>query len=157
MRTRFRTTTGSTTPLISRRTSDSGGLSDANLRGKLLPKATPLDVSVSHSRTKDEPPVSLKDVLGNASAVRGAPARASGQSGEVRAVPRRKPKNVPSKWVWIGIGAAMLVGLILLIIVILLPGPGASHRKAGGDSAAKPSAAAPANTAVDRPFGKQGQ
>ena len=39
-------------------------------------------------------------------------ARSPRQSGEVRTVPRRKPKNVPSKWVWIGIGRRCS-GLIL--------------------------------------------
>jgi len=98
-------------PSTLRRTSDSGGLTDPRLREKLLPKATPL-ASVGRSETKDEPSVSLEDVLGSDALV----SHISRQSGEFKAIPKRRLKKVPSKWVWVGIGAAMLVGLILLIL-----------------------------------------
>ena len=154
-----RWTTPSSALSDARGKSDSGGLSDPKLHEKVLPKATPLDTFVPPSRTNDDLAVSLEDVLGrDVPAVRGTPGHplAGGgprQSGEVRTVSRRKLKNVPSKWVWIGIGAAMLVGLILLIIVILMPPRGTSHKSAGA-SESKPSAA-PVNSGVDRaPLGK---
>ena len=95
---------------------ESGGLSDPNLREKVLPKATPLDAPLPASRVDDEPPVSLDDVLGSDALVMRSPR----QSGESRIVPRRMLKHVPSKWVWVGIGAVMLAGLALLVIDLLL-------------------------------------
>ncbi|MGA2258655.1 MAG: serine/threonine-protein kinase, partial [Thermoguttaceae bacterium] len=90
-------------PSIGRRKSDSGGLSDSKLREKLLPKAKPLNASAPPSGTNDESTASLEDVLGSDALA----ARSPRKSGEVRVLPRRKLKNVPSKWVWIGIGAAI--------------------------------------------------
>ena len=110
----------STTPSIARRKTGQqapmvgGGLSDPKLREKLLPKATPLDAPDPPPGTTNESPVSLEYVLAT---------RNPQQSGESRVLARRKPKHVPSKWVWIGIGTAMLVGLILLIIELLLRRP----------------------------------
>jgi len=98
-------------PSTVRRNSDSGGLTDPRLREKLLPKAMPL-AAASSSQTDDEPPVSLEDVLGSDA----LSARSPRKSGEFKSIPNRKLKQVPSKWVWIGIGAGMLVGLILLIL-----------------------------------------
>ncbi len=121
----------SATPTITRRKSDSAGLSDPHLREKLLPKATPLDAPAA------------------AGGAPGTSGRVSKQSGEHRVVARRKAKNVPSNWVWIGIGAAMLVGLALLIIVILMPPRGTAPPKASSGSA-KSSAAAPANSGPNR-------
>ena len=65
------------------------------------------------------------------------------QSGEFRSIGKRKPKIIPSKWVWIGIGA-VVVGLILLVIVMLMSAAdqGDSRSNADGKSAAKSSAAA---------------
>lgn len=154
-----RSTTPSAALSDARRKSNSGGLSDPDLGKKLLPKATPLGVSVPLSGASDEPAGSLEDILGGdalpapaapaAAAAAGTPGRGARQSAEHRIVARRRPKNVASKWVWIGIGAAMLVGLVLLIVVALMPPPGDSRHKASGDSTAKPSAAAPANSGKD--------
>ena len=116
----------SITPSIARK-SDSRGLSDPNLP-KLLPKATPLDASAGPSKASDDPPVSLEDVIGSDALAKLSPR----QSGEFRVLPKRKPKTVPSNWVWIGIGAVMLVGLILLIAVILMPPRGSSSSKGSG-------------------------
>jgi serine/threonine protein kinase len=150
----------STAPTQARRTSDSGGISDLNLREKLLPKARPLEDSLPPSETNDESSVSLEDVLGSdvpaARGVAGHPLAGGGarQSGEVRTLPRRKLKNVPSKWVWIGIGTVMFVGMILMIIVIWTSIHSDSHRKASSDSATKSSAAAPASSGAAHPPGK---
>jgi serine/threonine-protein kinase len=106
-------------PSIARRR-DGGGLSDPDLREKVLPKAMPLDAS-QPSQTSQSP-LFLDDVLRcdppAAPGAPGTPGRGPRQSGEFRTIPRHKPKHVPSKWVWIGIGVAMLVGLALLIIVV---------------------------------------
>ncbi len=149
-----RSTRPSPTPSIGRRKSDSGGISDSELHGKPLPKATPLDASVPSPGGNDDLAVSLEDVLGSsAPATGGTSACGSRQSGEFRALPRRKPKNAPSKWVWIGIGAAMVVGLILLIIVILMPPRGNSRPKADGGS--RPSATTPSDSGTNGlPSGK---
>lgn len=134
-----------------RRKSDSGGLSDPELREKLLPTATPLEAPLSSSGADD---VLGRDALAvtrstGCPEAPGTPGRGSRQSGEHKTVSRRRPKNVPSIWVWLGIAAMMLLGLVLLIIVIRMPGPGASHRKAEGESPAKSSAAAAADSAKD--------
>ena len=105
----------SITPSIARRKSDSGGHSDPKLREKLLPKATPLDAPASPSRSNDDS-IFLEDVLGN-DALAG---RSPRQSGEARVLSKHKAKQVPSNWVWVGIGAALLAGLILLILQLLL-------------------------------------
>ncbi len=108
----------SVTPSIARRKSDSGGLSDPKLREKLLPKATLLDASFP-TGANDESSVFLDGVINGEPA---AP-RSLSQSGEVRIVSRRKPKNGPSKWVWMGVGLALLVGLVLFVYVIFHGGP----------------------------------
>ncbi|MGO9112424.1 MAG: serine/threonine-protein kinase [Thermoguttaceae bacterium] len=138
----------STTPSIARRKSDSRGLSGPNLQ-KLLPKATPLDASVPTSRTSDESPVSLEDVIGSDALAMRNPR----QSGEVRVFPKRKTKIVPSKWVWTGIGAVMFIGLSLLIVVILMPPRSDFSPKAGGGGAsgARPSVSAPVGSDVVHP------
>jgi serine/threonine protein kinase len=138
----------SNTPSIARRKSDNRGLSDSNLQ-KPLPKATPLDASTGPSRASDDPPVSLEDVIGSDALAKLSPR----QSGEFRALPKRKPKTVPSKWVWIGIGAAMLVGLIVLIVVILMPpgGDSSSDANGGSGSGATTSALVPADPANNPP------
>jgi len=137
----------SATPTIARRKSDSGGLSDPKLREKLLPKATLLDASISPTGANDESAVFLDGVINSQPA---AP-RSPSQSGEVRVVPRRKIKKVPSKWVWMGIGVAMLVGLVLFAIVIRMPARGDSRTKADGESEIKPSTSAPVDPAAKRP------
>jgi hypothetical protein len=122
-------------PSIARR-ADIGALSDPNLRGKLLPKATPLDPADAREcgpapSRRTESPISLDDVLrcdapaavDNRQAGNNRQAASPRQTGAVanetwRSLPKRKPKHVPSKWVWIGIGAAMLVGVVLLIVVM---------------------------------------
>ena len=74
----------------------------------------------------------------------GPASRSPRQWGEVRALAsRRRAKNAPSKWVWIGIGTAMFVGLVLLIVVIWHSPHGGPHNKPSGGAGAKPSVAAP--------------
>ena len=145
---RFRLRALRRTPSIARRKSDNRGPSDSNLQ-RLLPKATPLDASAGPSPASDDPPVSLEDVIGSDALAKLSPR----QSGEFRALPRRKPKTVPSKWVWIGIGAAMLVGLVLLIVVILIPpgGNSSSNTNGGSGSDAATSALVPADPANNPP------
>ncbi len=123
------------TPSIARRRADIGALSDPNLREKLLPKATPLDPADAREcgpapSRRAESPISLDNVLrSDASAVDNrqtgnnrqavSPRQTGAFANEAwRSLPKRKPKHVPSKWVWIGIGAAMLVGAVLLIVVM---------------------------------------
>jgi eukaryotic-like serine/threonine-protein kinase len=106
----------STTPLIARRKPENEGLSDSKMREKILPKAKPLDGAGSISKLGKELPVSLEGVLGNDALAQ----HITGRSGEISIVGRRKPKKAPSKWVWIGIGAAALVGVVLMIVAILI-------------------------------------
>ena len=113
----------STTPSIVRRNSDSRGPSDSKLQ-KALPKATPLGASGG------DPPVSLEDVIGSDALSKLSPR----QSSEIRSLPKRKPKTVPSNWIWIGIAAATLIGLIVLVVVILTSPHGASPPKATSGS-----------------------
>jgi eukaryotic-like serine/threonine-protein kinase len=98
-------------PLLARRASESG-LSDPKLRA--LPKATPLDAASASGR--HETPISLDDVLGSRAKRTGGPQ----PSGEMKVIARRQRKIVPSKWIWIGIGAAMFLGAVLLAVVIVL-------------------------------------
>ena len=96
-----------TTPQIIRRASDSG-LSARGPREKALPRAMPLG-------TGSTPPVSPDHVLSGGAA---APKSASQSSGIKPG--RRRKRNEPSKWVWIGIGAAMLVGTVLLVVALVV-------------------------------------
>ncbi len=101
-----------TTPSITRRVGDSGASgSKMGLSG--LRKATPLEPARSPAH---ETPISLDDVLGSAAASSASGIR---RSGEVSLLSRRPKKAAPSKWVWIGIGAAMLVGFIVVILEIV--------------------------------------
>jgi serine/threonine-protein kinase len=98
------------TPSITRRGGDSGLSSSKGLR-----KATPLGAKPSSEH--HDTPISLDDVLGSAAASSVSGIR---RSGETSLLARRSKKAPPSKWVWIGIGAAMLVGLILVILEIIV-------------------------------------
>jgi hypothetical protein len=119
----------STTPSITRRKPDSRGLSDPNLK-RVLPKAKPLDSSAPSSKTTKVSPVSLENAIdSDRLAMRG-----SRLSGEVKPLPKRRAKNVPSIWVWIAIGAVMLLGLVLLVLVISMP-PHRPQSKASGSAA----------------------
>jgi serine/threonine protein kinase len=131
------------TPSISRRNSDSEVMSDSNLRRRILPKAKPLDAPGRSSKKDKELVVSLDDVLGDSQAM-----RSPRQSGAARAL-KSRPIKPPSKWVWIGIGAILFVGVILAIIVVRMPAAG-SHPKSSGDPESKPSAATPGESASDR-------
>jgi hypothetical protein len=94
----------SRTPAIARRSSES--VSDLKLPAtKGLRKAKPLEAKTA----------------GESGPLTGGVAASQGmrRSGEVKAMPRRK-KNEPSKWVWIGIGAGLLVGIALLVVLILM-------------------------------------
>ncbi len=90
-----------------------GGVSDLGSR-KRLPKATPLGASAPPS-TDNKLAVSLVDVLGGNAAATRSPR----QSGELKTIPRRKSKNVPSKWVWIGIGAVTVLATLILLFLFL--------------------------------------
>jgi hypothetical protein len=132
----------STTPSIVRRNARGDGLSDSKMREKVLPKAKPLDAAGPSSKPSDES-VSLEDVLGNdALAMRGP-----GRSGEVRTISKRKPKETPSKWVWISIGVAMVAGVILLIIAVWTHMGARPQPKPPGDSEPKAAAAADSGAA----------
>jgi hypothetical protein len=98
------------TPSIMRRGGDSGLSSNKGLR-----KATPLGAEPSSAH--HDTPISLDHVLGSAAASSVSSIR---RSGEISSPARRSKKAPPSKWVWIGIGAAMLVGLILVILEIIV-------------------------------------
>jgi eukaryotic-like serine/threonine-protein kinase len=137
----------STTPLIARRNSDGAGLSDSKLRDKILRKAKPLDDSGPSSTPDARSIVSLDDVLGNDALAKRSP----GKSGEARTIARRKPKEGPSKWVWIGIGAVMFVGTILIILAAVMSSREGSQPKASGGSASKASAEAAAEPGAARP------
>ena len=134
----------STTPSISRRKPDSSGVSDSRMREKLLPTAKPLDAAAPLSGNNDDMAVSLEDVFGSDALAMRSPS----QSGEVRAMAKRRPKHIPSKWVWIGIAAAMIVGLVLLIIVAQMSPRSALRPKADSGSEAKTSVAAPLDSGL---------
>ncbi len=119
----------SPTPLIGRK-SDSEGLSGSHPGGKPLPKATPLGASVPPSRSNKSTSF-MDDVLAGSDDLT---LHSPWQSGEVRTLPKHKPKGIPPKWIWFGIGLAIIVGLVLLIII--------SRSKGDGGSESKPSAAA---------------
>ena len=127
-----RITGSSDAPSGGRRTSNGGGGSDSKPQEKALPKARPLDAPVPGSEGDDDLAVSLQDVLGPA-------VRAPRSSGEVKVLPKRKPKNGPSKWVWIGIGGAILIGLIVLVCRICWPPSSKPVSKPGSDAAPKSS------------------
>jgi serine/threonine-protein kinase len=101
----------SPTPSIARRGSE-GGSSQSKVYQKGLPKATPLDPAGTQ-----EPPISLDHVVRRSGSM---PAGIPQGSGEFNTIPRRPKKFTPSKWVWLGIAAAMLVGLALVILEIVL-------------------------------------
>jgi eukaryotic-like serine/threonine-protein kinase len=123
------------TPPIIRTKQDSGVIADSRIGARQLRKATPLDDSVLPSSIDNEP-VSLEGVLGNEPMA----ARRLYQSGEIRTISRRKSRNIPSKWVWIGIGAATLLGLVLLLIVISMS-PHGERVSPDGDPKSQPSTA----------------
>ena len=104
--------TGGATPPIARRAGD-GGASSSKIVPSGLRKATPLEPARSPAH---ETPISLDDVLGSAAASSASGIR---RSGEISSPARRSKKVAPSKWVWIGIGAAMLVGFIAVILEIV--------------------------------------
>jgi serine/threonine-protein kinase len=133
---------GVSTPAIARRRSDVGGLSDPNLRGKILPKATPLNAVAAPVRAEPSP-LSLDELCSGPPAANGALATGPRRSGEFKSAAKRKPKFVPSKWVWVGIGVAMVVAVVLLIVIIWMP--------QGGGSGPKTSAPASADSGADRP------
>ena len=103
----------SPTSLTARRSAESG-LSSSKLRQQALPKAKPLDAA---GAGRGESPISLDHVLGGN---RDLSASGSMRLGEAKMSGRRSKKNEPSKWVWIGIGAAPIVGVALLVLVIML-------------------------------------
>jgi serine/threonine-protein kinase len=103
----------SATPSITRRGGDSGGSSSNILPGGLR-KATPLAPARSPAH---ETPISLDDVLGGPAASSASGVR---RSDELSSPARRSKKAAPSKWVWLGIGAAMLVGFILVVLEIIV-------------------------------------
>jgi serine/threonine-protein kinase len=104
----------SATPSITRRGADSS-VSSSNVLPGGLRKATPLAPAPSPAR--HDTPISLDDVLGSAAA---SSVSAIRRSGEISSPSRRHKKAAPSKWVWLGIGAAMLVFLILVILEIIV-------------------------------------
>jgi serine/threonine protein kinase len=97
-----------------RRLSDSGGLSDPNLRGKPLPVAKPLDGS-AWDPDPDFAITSLSELFGSS-----GPIRSPSQAGEPRAASRhgRRQKG-PPKWVWLVIAAGFCVGLVLVGILVI--------------------------------------
>ncbi len=144
----------STTPSIVRRNSDSRGPSDSKLQ-KMLPKATPLGASGGPSAAGADSPVSLEDVIGSDALANLSPR----QSSEIRTLPKRRPKAGPSNWIWIGIAAATLIGLIVLIVVILTTPHGVLPSKAasGSGSGALSSPAASGDSTKDSPTSKSKQ
>jgi hypothetical protein len=109
------TDAGSTaTPSITKRASESG-ISPAKGSQKGLRVATPLGAAPSSPR--DEAPISLDDVLSSAAAPSASGARPTSEMGSLV---RRQKKALPSKWIWLGIGAAMIGGLVLVVIEIML-------------------------------------
>ena len=110
----------SATPSITRgppaqRVAGDSGVSGSRIPPSGLRKATPLEAAPSSAR--DDTPISLDDVLGSAAASSVSGIR---RSGENSLLARRSKKAAPSKWVWLGIGAAMLVGFILVILEIIM-------------------------------------
>ena len=109
----------SSTPSITRgpsaqRVAGGSGVSSSKVLPGGLRKATPLGAAPSSAR--DDTPISLDDVLGGAAASSASGIR---RSGETSLLVRRPKKAAPSKWAWLGIGAAMLVGFILVILEIV--------------------------------------
>ncbi len=105
--------TGGVAPPIARRPGDSGA-SSSKIAPSGLRKATPLEPARAPAH---ETPISLDDVLGSAAASSASGIRRPGENSRLA---RRSKKAAPSKWVWIGIGAAMLVVLFVVILEFIL-------------------------------------
>jgi serine/threonine-protein kinase len=104
----------SETPSIVRRVGESGISSSKGMQ-KELRRATPLDATPTPAH--DDMPISLDDVLSSAAASSASGVRRSGESSSLA---RRHRKTVPSKWVWLGIGVAMIVGFVVVVVEIIM-------------------------------------
>lgn len=103
-------------PVYGSRISDAGN-SDSMLRKKMLPRATPLDVPAAPAPSREDGPISLDNVRRS-----GLTASTSGvrRPGELKTPSWRLNLQTPSLWIWLGVGAALLLSLAAVILEIVL-------------------------------------